>query len=72
VEYARIRKVEVKLEQKPGEIRYELSFSFDRPIANELQTWTKSDIELRVPDMETGQNLANYLRARRLDVQEKK
>ena len=72
VEYARIRKVEVKLGQKPGEIRYELSFTFDGPIANESQTWTKGDIELRVPDMETGQNLTKYLRARSLNVQDKK
>ncbi len=71
VEYARIRKVEVKLGQKPGQIRYELSFSFDRPIPSERQTWMKSDIELQVPDMESGQNLAKYLRARGIDVQEK-
>lgn len=71
VEYARIQRVEVKLGQKPGEIRYELSLYFDRPVPNEAQTWTKNDIALRVPDLETGQNLAKYLRGRGIDVREK-
>jgi len=60
----------VKLEIKPeaGQPLYKFEFKFARPVANWQGTWRKEDIQLRVIERETAENLKAYLEKRGIPV----